>query len=162
MGLQLNWESTCLADKRLRVRSSSIPPIYPDIGQLELLRMIRDHEIAGLNPAIRTIPEPVLISFALGAAVCWFESSLPDHYREVGKLVKPAIISVRSSCSTDAIGRCSLACSQFESWVEHYQSPCLFLSAANRVVVGSNPTRCYTASIAQLVEHLIQLGLFII
>ena len=77
----------------LRVRSSSIPPLYPDIGQLELLRMIRDHEIAGLNPAIRTILEPVLISFALGAAVCWFESSLPEHYREVGKLVKPAIIS---------------------------------------------------------------------
>ena len=42
---------------------------------------------------VRTILEPVLISFALGAAVCWFESSLPDHYREVGKLVKPAIIS---------------------------------------------------------------------
>ena len=105
MGLQLNWESTCLADKRLRVRSSSIPPLYPDIGQLELLRMIRDHEIAGLNPAIRTILEPVLISFALGAAVCWFESSLPEHYREVGKLVKPAIISVRSLCSLSLAGR---------------------------------------------------------
>ena len=39
--------------------------IYPDIGQLELLRMIRDHEIAGLNPAIRTILEPILISFGL-------------------------------------------------------------------------------------------------
>ena len=54
--------STCLADKRLRVRSSSIPPSYPDIGQLDLLRVIRDHEIAGLNPAIRTRLEPVLIS----------------------------------------------------------------------------------------------------
>ena len=31
--------------------------------------------------------------FAFEAAVCWFESSLPEHYREVGKLVKPAIIS---------------------------------------------------------------------
>lgn len=62
MGLQLNWESVCLADKRLRVRCSSIPPSYPDIGQLDLLRVIRDHEIAGLNPAIRTRSEPVLIS----------------------------------------------------------------------------------------------------
>ena len=67
--------------------------------------MIRDHEIAGLNPAIRTILEHVLISFALGAAVCWFESSLPEHYREVGKLVKPAIISVRSLCSLSLVGR---------------------------------------------------------
>ena len=47
----------------------------------------------GSIPALSTILEPVLISFALGAAVCWFEPSLPEHYRGVGKLVKPAIIS---------------------------------------------------------------------
>lgn len=74
------------------------------MGQLGLIRMIWDHEIAGSNPAIWTKKvsgsNPALSTirtctyfFAYGAAACWFESSLPDHYREVGKLVKPAIIS---------------------------------------------------------------------
>lgn len=87
IGRALVWQTRgCEFDSRRFHHISGIRTVW-------LLRVIWDHEIAGSNPAFRTILEPVLISFALGAAVCWFESSLPEHYREVGKLVKPAIIS---------------------------------------------------------------------
>ena len=105
MGLQLNWESTCLADKRLRVRSSSIPPLYPELAQFGIIAPdlgSGGHRFKSCMPDhIRTCT----YFFALGAAVCWFESSLPEHYREVGKLVKPAIISVRSLYSLSLVGR---------------------------------------------------------
>ena len=66
--------------------------IYPDLVQLgsTLVLGTRGHRFKSCSPDhIRTCT----YFFAQGAAVCWFKSSLPDHYREVGKLVKPAIIS---------------------------------------------------------------------
>ena len=57
MGLQLNWESACLADKRLRVRSSSIPPLYPELAQFGIIA-----------------PD-------LGSGGHRFKSCIPDHIR---------------------------------------------------------------------------------
>ena len=75
-----------------RLRRKTHQTSYVGTWRSLVAHLIWDQGVKSSNlfvPTIRTCT----YFFALGAAACWFESSLPEHYREVGKMVKPAIIS---------------------------------------------------------------------